>query len=46
MMLEEKNLNLKNNMDKVIEILKKLPIEHYEFPHLNPIKAEELCLDV
>lgn len=46
MMLEEQNLNLINNMDKVIEILKKLPLEHYEFPDLNPIKDRDLCLDV
>lgn len=38
-MLEEQNLNLIHNMDEVIEILKKLPLEHYEFPQLNAIKT-------
>lgn len=28
-----------HNMDEVIEILNKLPLEHYEFPQLNAIKT-------
>lgn len=42
MMLEEEKLNLIHNMDKIIEILKKLPLEHYEFPQLNPIKNNNI----
>ncbi|MGN0145170.1 MAG: hypothetical protein ACI398_09305 [Clostridium sp.] len=46
MMLEEQNLNLIHHMDKVIEILKELPFEHYEFPELNPIKEKDLILNI
>ena len=36
-MLEEENINLINNFHEVIEVLKKLPLEHYEFADLKEI---------
>lgn len=38
MMLREKNINLEDNFDEVINVLKDLPFQQYEFPKLPEIK--------
>lgn len=42
MMFEEKRLTLINNMNEIIEILKEMPLETYEFPDLNPINENKI----
>lgn len=41
MMLREKNLNLEENFNEVIAVLKDTPLEQYEFPYLPPISEHE-----
>lgn len=41
MMLREKNINLEENFDEVINVLKDLPLEQYEFPKLPEISEHE-----
>jgi hypothetical protein len=38
-LLREKGLNLVNNFDEVISLLKDIPLENYEFPNLAPIEV-------
>jgi len=40
MLLKEKGINLKENFEEVIEFLKDIPIEYYEFPLLPEIIIE------
>lgn len=39
MLLREKGLNLVSNFDEVINLLENIPLENYEFPHLDPIEV-------
>ena len=38
-LLEEKHLNLIHNFGQVIQILKEMPLENYEFPELEPLEV-------
>lgn len=41
-MLEEQKLTLAHNMEQVIEILKEIPLEQYEFPTIKPVSERAL----